>query len=212
MRQDNRGMTLIELIIAITIAVIIIGAATLFIRNALRSYDMASNTIDLQMESQVMMEQIGTWIMEGNRVEVDSGALIIYSIPRKAGTFVDSTGTVQSKIPAGGTVPDELAEKRVIWMQDGKLYMVLRKERASDLQPDGTNIFYTTDLAGIKSTENKVENCIGEYVSEFYPVIKLGPETAVEKTIASVTIRLKLVEGYQEYELTNEIKLRNELM
>ena len=68
-QKDNRGITLIELIIAIAISTIIVGAATFLLSTAQKNYSSASATIDLQSEAQILMEQMGTWIMEGNRVE-----------------------------------------------------------------------------------------------------------------------------------------------
>ena len=66
-QKDNRGITLIELIIAIAISTIIVGAATFLLSTAQKNYSSASATIDLQSEAQILMEQMGTWIMEGNR-------------------------------------------------------------------------------------------------------------------------------------------------
>ena len=70
MPNDHRGITLVELIIAIAISTVILGAATLFLGMAHKNYNHASAQIDLQSESQILMEQIGMWVMEGNRVEV----------------------------------------------------------------------------------------------------------------------------------------------
>lgn len=175
MRQDNRGMTLAELIIAIAISVIIIGAAAFFIRSALRGYETASDTINLQMESQVLMEQLGTWVMEGNRVKVaDSTNLVIYSIPRKAG---------------------QKSTKRVIGVSDGKLYMKVVEDI---LNPD------TDADTAITAADAVIENCIGEYVVEFTPVVDAeNPD--------KVTVLLKLESGTREYTLKNEWKVRNEL-
>ena len=87
-QKDNRGITLIELIIAIAISTIIVGAATFLLSTAQKNYSSASATIDLQSEAQILMEQMGTWIMEGNRVEVNAAGdkLTVYQIPRKVTT------------------------------------------------------------------------------------------------------------------------------
>ena len=69
MPNDHRGITFVELIIAIAISTVILGAATLFLGMAHKNYNHASAQIDLQSESQILMEQIGMWVMEGNRVE-----------------------------------------------------------------------------------------------------------------------------------------------
>ncbi len=68
--RDSRGMSLIELLISVSMAAIILGAAALFIRRAMQSYDTATSAIDLQMEAHVLLEQMAAWVMEGNRVEV----------------------------------------------------------------------------------------------------------------------------------------------
>lgn len=87
MRKDHSGITFVELIIAIAISTIIFGAAILFLGMAHKNYNHASAQIDLQSESQILMEQIGMWVMEGNRVEkLDpsvSGVegIVIYKIP-----------------------------------------------------------------------------------------------------------------------------------
>ena len=59
-QKDNRGITLIELIIAIAISTIIVGAATFLLSTAQKNYSSASATIDLQSEAQILMEQMGT--------------------------------------------------------------------------------------------------------------------------------------------------------
>ena len=69
-RKDDRGITFVELIIAIAVSTIILGAATLFLGTAQKNYNGASAQLDLQSESQILMEQLGMWVMEGNRVDV----------------------------------------------------------------------------------------------------------------------------------------------
>ena len=113
-KENNRGITLVELMIAIAMSVIILGAAALFMNSSQKGYQMASDTIALQKESQILMEQIGTWIMEGNRVETTGNMLVIYSIPRQ----------VDPNFWPNGTDPawkDMTAKKRVVWQQGGKL-------------------------------------------------------------------------------------------
>lgn len=68
MRQDDRGFSLVELIIAMAIASIIMGAAIMFMNSAQRSYRTAESTINLQVESQILMEQLANWVMESNRM------------------------------------------------------------------------------------------------------------------------------------------------
>lgn len=100
MEKDNRGITLVELIIAITISVIIVGAATLFFMTAQKSYRRAQETVHLQEETQILMEQLASWIMEGNGVKIINDAaygqvLVIYQIPRKTTTALPDGMTLE---------------------------------------------------------------------------------------------------------------------
>ncbi len=181
---NNRGMTLIELMIAITMSFIIVTAATMFIGNAQKSYQNASESVNLQMEAQILMEQLGTWIMEGNRITADASGLTIYDIPRKTAT----------PLPAG-VIYDEQASKRVIWIADGKLYMKIFTNIAD---PDADTLSVTADDA-------KEENCIGLYVTGFIPAIDAANP-------AKVNLKLQLEQGSQKYEVENEIVVRNQIV
>ncbi len=214
MKHDNRGLTLIELIIAIAISTIIFGAATLFISNAMRSYETAESTIDLQMEAHVMMEQVGGWIMEGNRiciedsVTVDMGAasstvdnvLVIYKIPRTSdlgrlptNVIRDESGRLTTNYDPT-TVVTVKASKRLIWMQNGKLFMKV---------VDGIED-YDSDVTVAISGVDEQKNCICDYMEIF------SPDWDAERGTVKVAVTLK--EGVQEYTLNNEFKVRNEIM
>ena len=190
MQKDNRGITLIELIIAIAISTIIVGAATFLLRTAQKNYSSASATIDLQSEAQILMEQLGTWIMEGNRVEVSSTGdkLTVYQIPREE----------PANRPSGEEAWKTNASKRIFWTSDkdaGKKMLYMKK---FDVIPDPDN-----DHADVVDADAKQDNCIGEYVTNF--------SAAKDTSGAKVTITLELKQGTQKYSITNEFKLRNAL-
>ena len=205
MRRDNRGLTLIELVIAITISVIIMGAVTLFLQTALKSYRTASAAIDLQMESHVLVEQLTSWIMEGNMVEItDDDVLVIYNVPRQVsstrlpgGTTLDDKGRViPTVVPDGATPePTELkSTKRMIWLNNGSLYMLL-EEGITDPYND------TTDKEELLNNQSKNRNCISEFASSFIPRWNANTESL------SVTMTLK--SGTQEYTTVEYISMRN---
>lgn len=186
MREDHRGITLIELIIAIAVSTIIMGAATFLLATAQRNYRNASASIDLQSESQIMMEQIGHWIMEGNRVESNAAKneLTIYYIPKN----VDA-----AKLPMGVTATSDLASKRVIWISSNKKLYMKKIENIADPDHDTTTV---------SASDEVDETCIGEYVTDF----------EVEAKDAKVTLSVKLAQGIQKYEMKSEYKVRNELI
>lgn len=182
MRNDHRGITFVELLIAMAVSVIIMGAATLFLSSAHKSYNNASNAIDLQSESQVLMEQIGMWVMEGNRVEVNGNKLIIYQIPRK----------VTTPLPDGVPPKTDTTNKRIIWLSGNKLYM-----------KNITGIInFPTNDPDVDASDEDVSNLIGEYVTAFSPA---------KSSDSAVTVSVEMKAGKQKYEIKNEFKVRNVL-
>lgn len=203
MRRDNRGLTLIELIIAITISAIIMGAVTLFLQTALKSYRTASAAIDLQMESHVLVEQLTSWIMEGNLVEItDDDVLVIYNVPRQVssgrlpdGTTLDTNGRVISTTAPGTPAPQDMkSTKRMIWLNNGSLYMLL-EDGITDPYND------TTDKDSLLADQSENRNCISEFASAFIPKWNANTESL------SVTMTLK--SGSQEYTTVDVISMRN---
>lgn len=196
MRGDNRGMTLMEMMVAATMSVIIIGAAGLFMQSALKGYQSAANAVDFQMESQVLMEQLGTWIMEGNRIAVSAysdadgterNVLTIYKIPT-------APVAAEREVPGFSSAGNDTS-KRVIWQHEDGLYM---KEISgiADADSDTTVIDYNTEAVR--------ECCVSEYIEEF--VLTYDPAKP-----NTVSLSFKLSRGTQEYEMSNEFKIRNEL-
>lgn len=221
MRQDNRGFTLVELIIAMTISVLILGAATIFISSSLRSYTTASNTIDLQMESQIAVEQLSTWIMEGNAIYygngTDTGILVIMDKP---------TDTDSSKWPAGYTKSDTSVKTRVIWQTDNNLHMLYLDQKIKDDPLAGHEDYVFMSSSSVADVSNytqtaldamaKDENCLCEYVDDFVveikPVLSTGKHSLTKIVSEKVAITLKLKEGAQEHEINDEILVRNEII
>ncbi len=194
-RKDDRGITFVELLIAIAISTIILGAATLFLGIAHKNYNHASAQLDLQSESQILMEQLGMWIMEGNRVKVVNDAyatqLVVYQVPRN----IDS-----ADLPEGVSRPAETASKKIFWMPKGSKKLYVKKFTGiTDVDKDSSTV---------SSSDETTANCIGEYVTSFTPTVTV---TKDNKT-ANVKISLKMEYLNQKYEIKNEYKVRNALI
>ena len=192
MNRDQRGITFIELMIAIAISSIIMIAATMFLGAAHKNYNNASAQIDLQSESQILMEQIGMWVMEGNRVEAldpstsgAQGGIVIYRIPRK--TSVEK--------PNGVAAP-EPASKRVIWLSASGKKLYTKTAAVADPEKDTTVIAANVDEVQ--------QNLLGEYVTAFTGTVDASSQ-------ASVTVSFKMQYLKQNYEIQNMFKLRNVL-
>ena len=178
--------------IAIAISSIIMIAATMFLGAAHKNYNNASAQIDLQSESQILMEQIGMWVMEGNRVEAldpstsgAQGGIVIYRIPRK--TSVEN--------PNGAAAP-EPASKRVIWLSASGKKLYTKTADVADPEKDTTVIAANVDEVQ--------QNLLGEYVTAFTGTVDASSQ-------ASVTVSFKMQYLKQNYEIQNMFKLRNVL-
>lgn len=192
MNRDQRGITFIELLIAIAISSIIMVAATVFLGAAHKNYNNASAQIDLQSESQILMEQIGMWVMEGNRVEAldpstsgAQGGIVIYRIPRK--TSVEKPN---------GVAEPEPASKRVIWLSASGKKLYTKTADVADPEKDTTVIAANVDEVQ--------QNLLGEYVTAFTGTVDASSQ-------ASVTVSFKMQYLKQNYEIQNMFKLRNVL-
>ena len=193
-RKDDRGITFVELLIAIAISTIILGAATLFLGTAHKNYNHASAQLDLQSESQILMEQLGMWVMEGNRVDVVDNVyatqLVVYQVPRN----IDS-----ADLPSGVSRPAETASKKIFWMPKGSKKLYVKKFTGiTDVD---------TDSSTVSSSDETTANCIGEYVTSFIPKVTVD----ADNKNATVDISLKMECLKQKYEIENEFKVRNAL-
>lgn len=191
-RKDDRGITFVELLIAIAISTIILGAATLFLGTAHKNYNHASAQLDLQSESQILMEQLGMWIMEGNRVKVVNDAyatqLVVYQVPHNVN---------QEDLPKDVSRPEKTASKRIFWIPKGSKKLYVKKFTGI--------VDVDSDISTVSSVDETTANCIGEYVTSFTPTVTKDNKTA------NVKISLKMEYLNQKYEIKNEYKVRNAL-
>lgn len=67
MRKDHKGFTLVELLIAVTIMTIVIGAVCSFIIIGSKSYAEANNDISVQQEAQLALNQMSDVLIDTTR-------------------------------------------------------------------------------------------------------------------------------------------------
>lgn len=189
MKRNNKGFTLIELIIAVAISVIVLGAASMMLGSAQKSYRIAEETINLQKESQILMERLAGFIMESNYVEIKgANVLILKTVPRNK----NKTAT---DLPTGYVVPK--TKTVVIWQKGNKLYY--KEDNTEDKDHE---FVINTSFLDSWAIE---DNCISEYIETF------TPEYVTTKK-QQVKISLLMKNGSQSYTLTDDIKIRNEII
>ena len=67
MQADNRGLTLIELIVAISISMIVLGSIWQFIITSTKTYSSQKDNVDLQVEVQQTMNHLQNLFVDANR-------------------------------------------------------------------------------------------------------------------------------------------------
>lgn len=214
-KMDNRGLTLVELVIAVAISTMIVGAAGIFLYNAQRTYRIAEHSINLQMESQILMEQMSNWAMESNKVfyttdtvnaAYSNVVLVLYDIPRYNGKNLSEVYPDDYSYSADSNK----ASRRIFFCKDGKLYMKY-EEGIDKAQEQYDNLVSNATPASLLYSDADAipENCIGEYVNKFE--VANIPSDAAMATLGAVQITLGMVEGSQSYTMSDVFSLRNGL-
>ena len=70
--KDNKGFSLVELIISMAVLAIVSLAIMVLVQYGTRSYTYAKSELNLQMEAQTLLAQINTMIQESNYAEYDA--------------------------------------------------------------------------------------------------------------------------------------------
>jgi len=63
MKTDNRGFTLIEMLVCLVIFAIVVGAAYGFMMTGALSFNRINNNVDLQIKSDITMNQLSKYLM-----------------------------------------------------------------------------------------------------------------------------------------------------
>jgi type II secretory pathway pseudopilin PulG len=190
-KVNNKGMTLVELILVVAITVIVIGALVLFMTTSTRSYHTAESEISLQTEAQVIMNQISDTVIQGNNVLYNS-------------TLHTLTIFHMDEVDLNFDTID------VIWFreEDHKLYLYhITSETEMNMVSSRIN----------NNVVSK-ENLLGEYVTEF--IVDTGIETSPNQFIydisgkTSTTLSVKLTLDYmgKTYSMKEDMKLRNKIV
>ena len=86
LKKDNRGFTLVELIISLTIFAIVVTAALGFMVAGARTYGSVTGRLNLDLEAQLAMSQLNDYI-------IDCNACLYYSNDRLFVVNKNSNGT-----------------------------------------------------------------------------------------------------------------------
>ena len=182
-RKDENGFTLVELVISMGMFSIVMLAIMFFLTAGTKSYGHSKSELNLQMESQMLLNQIRDITYSSNYAKYDSThkALILYDVDK-----------VPAPTPSAGATaapaPTKTAKVTIVYLVDDKLY--LRK----DLDPTAV------DAASLTTTCVAMDDFLfSRYMQDFKATIK--------KNDVQLTIKMK--NGKSKYELNEGITIRN---
>jgi prepilin-type N-terminal cleavage/methylation domain-containing protein len=192
--KDKRGYSLVELIISMAVLAVVALSVMMMMKTGSNSYSNAKADLDLQMESQTLLAQINTMILEANKVVYDdtdpaNPVLALYQIEtEKVAVPVPSDGTVSKK---EYTVNKTLKDVKLIKMNssEGKLY----------LQESSTDITLPASGGALSYSD---EELFSDYMDSF--------SASVDGSAVTVTIGMK--EAKQKYTASSTTKIRNSLV
>lgn len=196
MKKDNRGLTLIELIVTVAIAMIFSGVILTFVAGAAKSYRRTSGGAQSQMEMQDALDQLENLAMNAN-------LSMFYAKGEKTTTTVNAN----DKIENDSDIASPLNQTKTLFMgskeETGKsVYSVVIWNA-----DNGKLTFFKTGTkkgTGTGSVENA--EVIAENVTQF--------AADIHDVADAHTVRFKLVTKVngRKVEKTETVTLRNDII
>ena len=180
--KDNKGFSLVELLVAITISAIVAGGIGYLLTTSLRMYNKDTVDVSLQQELQITLNQIVDYAMESETIVADFDDT--YPDYLALGTFESASGT--------GVLDKTKLDAQIIWQDGNKLY--LKKTTVDDFCKSANPAdadFRKIDKSKIESLipaagASSDANLLAQYVTEF-KVTGIGGIVDVKDESGNVT-------------------------
>lgn len=195
--NDNKGFTLVELIISIAVMSVVALTITILMQTGSKSFSNAKSELNVQMESQTLLAQINTMIMESNSVhyDKDNDILTLYQIDSKS--VAATAGSIGAN--KDGFVETKTVKKmKFVKYDSAKQELYLYEHDHDQIKPaSGGSISCAPECALYDS-----DALFAEYVNKF------------EVTIngSNVNIHLGMKKQNSSYEVDATSKIRNKLI
>lgn len=203
-KDDNKGFTLVELMIGIAIASAVMVGLIVLISSSSKSFSTTSQEVNLQIEAQTTMNSISDMLIEATTVKVYPHGTLGDKI-----VLITAADSVTENVGGASQVnTKDVVHVIINDVSEQKLYYT--KKVAN---PTGGTSFDVNDSAQASaaadsilglSGDNKEEYLFGNYVQSFD--VEPPDDTA---RIKVVKVKIKFKVGSKEYEVRNDIKLRN---
>ena len=202
--QSNQGFTLMEMLLCVLLSCIVISAIGNFMVAAVKQYNSADREINLQIEAQTVVNQLGKMIKEADNIQ--------YKVDGNDSYVVIYSGLEDTL----KTSPASEAKIKIAWFhanadttKPGAMYLF-------EMEKDSSA--YSSAIAAIGSGDTSKAAFMTNYVSGFKVTgsdgTGLSSGLGKDKNSVSITVDLKNVfkKDKKEYSPTDTIKLRNKVV
>ena len=180
--KENKGFSLVELLVAITISAIVAGGIGYLLTTSLRMYNKDTVDVTLQQELQVTLNQIVDYAMESETIVADFDGT--YPDYLALGTFESASGS--------GVLDKTKLDAQIIWKDGNKLY--IKKTTIDDFCKSANPVdsdFRKIDKSKIESEipsagSSSDANLLAQYVTAF-EVTGIGGIVEVKDEAGNVT-------------------------
>ncbi len=204
--KDNKGYTLVELIISMAVFAVVLGAMTLLMSNGSKSYSNAKTELDLQMEAQTLMAQLNTMVMESNQAVYDdtNKILTLYQIQKKSYPISTAVGaTPLPTAPAGvSPYPSPGADDKFLnvkMVKDKKFIKFDRTKHKLYLEEHDNDAVNPASSGSISYPQDEL---FADYIDDF--------SVTVDKN--EVTVHLSMKCKQKTFNADTTMKIRNQMV
>lgn len=224
--KDNKGFSLVELLVAITISAIVAGGIGYLLTTSLRMYNKDTVDVSLQQELQITLNQIVDYAMESETIVADFDGN--YPDYLALGTFESVSGT--------GVLDKTKLNAQIIWQDGNKLYLKkttvddfclssnpadadfrkIDKSKIESLIPAAgassdanllaqyVTAFKVTGIGGIVEVKDETTGAVTEYA--YKNPLSVILELEFEKSVAAANKNKKVKDtAYLRNKVTNDI-------
>lgn len=190
MLRREEGFTLVEMVIAMGMFSLVMGAILVFMTSGSKSYGYSSGELNMQMESQMLINQVRDMVYDSNYAEYQPAkkALLLYKIsvsPRETEAVTEKVYT-----PVGF---NNIVKKRVIYWRNKKLYY-------EEVEPSDPSAARTRDDAPGYPEDS--DHLLCDYVDSF--------DASVIGKTGDIRFKVSLKNGLgNHYDLDEKISMRS---
>lgn len=185
--KDNKGASLVELVIALMITAIVISMLLFFLNSASKGFKLTNDDVNLQMEAQTIINQISNLVMEAEYMEYEDGEEVKAHMIR----HIDSESNTRYIFKLNDTQNRYYG----IILSEGNIYQII-----------------SDNILDVKEEKlDKQKHLLAEYVDKF-DIIRSETDKEANNgnpSNKSVDIVLELSLGNDRTKLSKRVKFRN---